>query len=65
MLPMSFRFYDPIMSMIQEMINEDRREHFFSKTVQNYQNFRQNDLKTVLYDRFFGGGEKSKLTFKY
>lgn len=46
------------------MIDEDKREHFYSKTMQNYKNFKKSDFKTVLKDKIFGDG-KDKLTFKY
>lgn len=35
------------------MIHEDRKDHFYTKNTLNYKNFKQNDLKTVLYDKFF------------
>lgn len=61
---MSYRYYDPIIDIVQELIEGERREHFHERTMQNYKTFKQTDFKTVLMDKIFGDKE-DKLTFKY
>jgi hypothetical protein len=40
---------------VQERISEDRKEYFFSKNKLNLKNFKDNDVKAILYQKFFAG----------
>jgi hypothetical protein len=64
-LPWSYRFYDPILEVVQNYIDEDRKEYFFSKNMLNYKNFKETNMKERIYQKYLSGGEKSELTFRY
>jgi len=64
-LPRCYKFYDPILQIIQERISEDRKEYFYCRNKLNFQNYKDNDLKAKLYQQFFAGDANSKLTFKH
>lgn len=61
---MCFKYYDPILLIIQDRISEDRKEYFYSKNKLNFKNYKDADLKDILYKKFFAG-EDTKLTFKH
>lgn len=64
-LPRCYKFYDPILLIIQERIPEDRKEYFYSRNKLNFKNYNDNDLKAKLFQQFFAGDQNSKLTFKH
>jgi hypothetical protein len=39
-LPMSYRFYDSILAVIQENISDERKEYFHHTNKLNYENFK-------------------------
>ena len=64
-LPSSFRFYDPILDLVQTSLNEERKEFFYSKNLLNYKNFRDTNARQIIHQKLFSGGDKSDLTFRY
>jgi hypothetical protein len=64
-LPQSYKFYDPILMVIQESISEDRKEFFFTKNKINFTHYKDKSWKALVYEKFFGTHESEKLTFKY
>ena len=64
-LPDSFKFYDPILLIIQEQISDERKEFFYTKNQINHNYYKGKGLKAQLYEGFFGPDDATKLTFKY
>jgi hypothetical protein len=64
-LPKCYKFYDPILLIIQDKIPEDRKEYFYSRNCLNLKNYKDNDTKAILYQKFLAGDKNSKLTFKH
>ena len=61
---MSFKFYDPIILIVQDQISEDRREFFYSKNKLNFKNHLDSNMRKQMYDTLIYS-EDNKLTFKY
>jgi hypothetical protein len=51
--------------IIQDSIPEDRKEYFFTKNKINFNHYKEQSFKALLYDKFFGASEGQKLTFNY
>lgn len=65
-LPYSFRYYDPVLAIIQESIQSTTKQMALMKEKVAYELFRQNDLKVKVYQRFgiVDNEKENKLTFK-
>ena len=52
-LPLSFRYYDPILAIMQDLISDEKRDLFSCKNLLAYELYRQNDavnsIKAFLY----------------
>lgn len=64
-LPLSMRFYDPILHIVDTEISDDKKEFFYSKNQINLENFKNTNLKQILKEKLFGAGNDQKLTFKH
>lgn len=64
-LPLSMRFYDPILHIVDLEISDDKKEFFYSTNQKMLEKFRKTNFKQILKDRFFGSEKGNKMTFKH
>ena len=46
-LPKSFRYYDPIVQICFEFVNDERKEYFHSKTMEKYRTLKMLPLERL------------------
>ena len=60
---MSYRFYDPILQIVQDQIEDDRKEHFFNTNLMNYNFFKKTNISYKINNQLLSAGDK--LSQKY
>ena len=63
--PHSFRFYDPILQLIQENCTQVKREHFILKGQLQIERIKEENRVLRIKDALLGTDESAKLTFKH
>ena len=68
-LPLSFRFYDPILKMVQELICDDKKDFFVLKSVTALEVLKKVDAQKRFLEKMgfqdTQDEDMSKLTFKH
>lgn len=66
-LPLSFRFYDPILMMIQEKVSDESREHFNLQNKIAFTLHREADFVQKILEKlgFVENGKEKKLTYHH
>ena len=59
------RYYDPIISIVEQEISHDKKEFFYAKNKIHQENFKKYSFKLHLEDKIFGSEKERKMSFKH